>query len=62
VITAPFMFDDLFAWPGASAPMMSNSSRSILYRIFNPEGRAFNYNGDETFILDQIRQWNPADV
>ncbi|MCB0093390.1 MAG: phytoene desaturase, partial [Caldilineaceae bacterium] len=32
------------------------------YRIFNHEGRAFNYNGDHQFILDQIRQWNPSDV
>jgi phytoene desaturase len=31
------------------------------YRIFNHEGRSFDYNGDETFILNQIERWNPAD-
>jgi phytoene desaturase len=32
------------------------------YRIFNHEGRAFNYNGDHDYILSQIEQWNPADT
>ena len=32
-----------------------------LYRIFNHEGEAFNYNGDHEFILKEIDRWNPAD-
>ena len=63
VITAPFMFDDLFALAGRNrADYVEFKPLDPFYRIFNPEGRAFNYNGDEAFILDQIRQWNPNDV
>ena len=31
------------------------------YRIFNHEGRCFDYNGDHDFIMSQIAQWNAAD-
>src|SRR5690606_30634231 len=30
-------------------------------RIFNHEGRKFDYNGDEKFTLSQIDNWNPDD-
>jgi phytoene desaturase len=63
VITAPFMFDDL--WKAAGRDVR-DYIRFVpcdpFYRIFNHEGRAFNYNGDEAFILEQIEQWNPADA
>ncbi|MEO8395328.1 MAG: phytoene desaturase family protein, partial [Chloroflexota bacterium] len=63
VITAPFMFDDLFALAGRKrADTIEFKPLNPFYRIFDHEGRSFNYNGDEAFILDQIRQWNPADV
>jgi phytoene desaturase len=63
VITAPFMFDDLFALAGRKrSDYVEFKPLNPFYRIFDHEGRAFNYNGDEAFILDQIRQWNPADV
>ncbi len=32
------------------------------YRIFNSEGRPFDYNGNPDFIHDQIAQWSPGDV
>ncbi len=63
VITAPFMFDDLFAAAGRQREdYVSFQPLDPFYRIFNHEGRSFDYNGDEAFILDQIRQWNPADA
>ena len=63
VITAPFMFDDLFALAGRKrSDYFEFKPLDPFYRIFNHEGRAFNYNGDEAFILDQIRQWNAADA
>lgn len=63
VVTAPFMFDDIFAAAGrrreeyvAFAPL------DPFYRIFDHTGRSFDYNDDPQFIADQIRQWNPADA
>lgn len=62
VITAPFMFDDLFALAGRRrADYITFVPVDPFYRIFNHDGRTFNYNGDEAFILDQIGRWNPAD-
>lgn len=62
VITAPFMFDDLWATVGKRVEdYIEFVPCDPFYRIFNHEGRAFNYNGDEQFILSQIAQWNPAD-
>ncbi len=63
VITAPFMFDDLFAAAGRRREdYIDLVPCDPFYRIFNHEGRAFDYNGDEAFILDQIRKWNPDDA
>jgi phytoene desaturase len=62
VITAPFLFDDLWAVAGKRR---EDYVRFVpcdpFYRIFDHEGRAFHYNGDEAFILDQIGRWNPDD-
>ncbi len=63
VITAPFMFDDLFAAAGRKREdYITFVPCDPFYRIFNHEGRKFDYNGDEAFILEQIRQWNPDDM
>ncbi|MDZ4771169.1 MAG: phytoene desaturase family protein [Chloroflexota bacterium] len=63
VITAPFLFDDLFAAAGRDREKyIEFIPIDPYYRIFNHEGRSFDYNGDEAFILEQIRQWNPADA
>ncbi len=63
VITAPFMFDDLFAAAGRKREdYVSFQPLNPFYRIFNSEQRSFDYNGDEAFILDQIRQWNAEGV
>jgi phytoene desaturase len=62
VITAPFMFDDIFAAAGKRREdYVDFVACDPFYRIFNHEGRQFDYNGDEQFILDQIEQWNPRD-
>ncbi|HEX9036689.1 MAG TPA: phytoene desaturase family protein [Ktedonobacterales bacterium] len=62
VITAPFMFDDLWALAGKRR---EDDVRFVpcdpFYRIFDPRGRAFDYNGDEASILNQIARWRPED-
>lgn len=62
VITAPFMFDDLWAAAGRRREdYFTLKPCDPFYRIFDHTGRSFDYNGDESFILDQIAKWNPAD-
>lgn len=62
VITAPFMFDDLWAAAGKRREdYFEMVPCDPYYRIFDWNKRAFDYNGDESFILDQIAEWNPAD-
>lgn len=63
VITAPFLFDEIFEAAGKRREdYFDFVPCDPYYRIFNHEGRAFNYNGDEEFILSQIEKWNPADM
>ncbi|MCL4246935.1 MAG: phytoene desaturase [Anaerolineae bacterium] len=62
VITAPFMFDDLFAVAGRKREdYVTLVPLDPFYRVFDHHGRAFDYNGDEAFILDQIDKFSPAD-
>ena len=62
VITAPFLFDELWQAAGRRREdYFELVPCNPFYRIFNHEGRHFDYNGDETFILDQIARWNPDD-
>ncbi len=62
VITAPFMFDDLFATAGRRREdYIEFRPLDPFYRIFDKDKRAFDYNGDEAFILEQIDKFNPAD-
>lgn len=62
VITAPFMFDDIWAAAGKKREdYFDLVPCDPYYRIFDAEKRAFDYNGDEEFILQQIAKWNPAD-
>jgi len=62
VITAPFLFDELFETAGKQREdYFEFVPCDPFYRIFNHQGRTFNYNGDENFILEQIEQWNPED-
>ena len=63
VITAPFMFDDLFELAGRQREdYVEFVQLDPFYRIFDHKGKSFDYNGDSQFIYEQIRRWNPADV
>ncbi len=62
VITAPFMFDDLWAAAGKRREdYFQLVPCDPFYRIFDHTKRSFDYNGDESFVLSQIEKWNPAD-
>lgn len=63
VITAPFMFDDIFEMAGRRREdYVEFVPCDPFYRIFNHEGRRFDYNGDPDFIHDQIAKWSKKDV
>ena len=63
VVTAPFMFDDIFATAGRRREeYVEFQPLDPFYRIFDHTGRAFDYNDDPEFIAAQIRQWNPSDA
>jgi phytoene desaturase len=62
VITAPFMFDDLFELAGRKrSDYVPFKALDPFYRIFDHHGRCFDYNDDTDFILNEIDRWNPAD-
>ena len=62
VITAPFLFEELFTLSGRK---MEEYFKLVplhpFYRIFNHEGKHFDYNDDTDFTLSQIEKWNPND-
>jgi len=63
VITAPFLFDEIFEAAGKKRKdYIEFVPCNPFYRIFNHEGKTFDYNGNEEFIAEQIAKWNPADV
>jgi phytoene desaturase len=63
VITAPFMFDDIFATAGRKREdYIKFLPVNPFYRIFDHTGRAFDYNNNPEFIYEQIRNWSPVDV
>jgi phytoene desaturase len=63
VITAPFMFDDIFELAGRRREdYVEFVPCDPFYRIFDFQGRAFDYNADPDFVYEQIKKWNPADV
>ncbi len=62
VITAPYMFDELWEIAGVERQdYFQLIALDPFYRIFDHTGNYFDYNGDHNFILDQIDRWNPAD-
>jgi phytoene desaturase len=63
VITAPFMFDDIWELAGKKREdYVQFVPCDPFYRIFDSEGKPFDYNGDPDFIHEQIRQRSPEDV
>lgn len=62
VITAPFMFDDIFAAAGKKREdYVTFVPCDPFYRIFDHQGRPFDYNDNHDFILSEIEKRNPAD-
>jgi phytoene desaturase len=62
IITAPFMFDDLWAAAGKRREdYFQMVPCDPFYRIYDADHRSFDYNGDEAFTLDQIAQRSPND-
>ena len=62
VITAPFMFDDIFHAAGRRREdYFKLVPLSPFYRIFDHTGRGFDYNANEAFTLGQIDQISPTD-
>jgi phytoene desaturase len=62
VITAPFMFDDLFALAGRKREdYLTFVPCNPFYRIFDHQGEQFDYNNDLEFTLKEIDKRNPAD-
>lgn len=63
IVTAPFMFDDLWGLAGKKREdYFEMVECQPYYRIFDHNQRPFDYNRDEEFILNQIRERSPEDV
>lgn len=63
VITAPWLFDEIWELAGRKREdYFQTVPLHPFYRIFDHNGRAFDYNDDHEFTLSQIEKWNPADV
>jgi phytoene desaturase len=62
VITAPYIFDEIFEAAGrCREDYFKLTPLDPFYRIFNHQGRAFDYCHNPEAMLAQIEQWNPAD-
>jgi len=62
VITAPFMFDDIFEMAGRKREdYVEFVQLDPFYRIFDHFGNPFDYNDDPEFIGSQIENWSPND-
>ena len=62
IITAPYMFDELWSIAGRQCKdYFQLIPCNPFYRIFNHDGRCFEYNDDHDFILSQIERLSPQD-
>lgn len=63
VITAPFLFDELFALCGKDrSDYFDLMPVDPFYRIFNEKGEAFNYYRDFEKARQEIARFSPSDV
>ena len=63
VITAPFLFDELFGLCGRNRPdHVELVPLDPFYRIFDSAGRCFEMSADAQRVEEQVRRWNPTDV
>lgn len=62
VITAPYIFDEIFEAAGRHREdYFKLVALNPFYRIFNHEGRYFDYHHELQPTLAEIDRWNPAD-
>ncbi|MDQ3398035.1 MAG: phytoene desaturase [Deinococcota bacterium] len=62
IITAPFMFDDIFKAAGKRREdYFELVPCDPFYRIFDVQKRYFDYNANKSFTLGQIDKFSPAD-
>jgi len=62
IVTAPFMFDDIFEVAGRKREDYFDLVKcDPFYRIFDHNQRKFDYNDDHEFILSEIDKVNPSD-
>ena len=63
VITAPFMFDDIYKAAGKKREdYITFVPCNPFYRIFDHNGKSFDYNNDHEFTLGEIKKRNPTDA
>ncbi len=63
VITAPFMFDDIYEAAGKKREdYITFVPCNPFYRIFDHNGKSFDYNNDHEFTLGEIKKRNPTDA
>jgi len=63
VITAPYLFDELFELFGKNRPdYFDLVPVDPFYRVAFEDGRHFDYVGDDERLFDQIASFNPRDV
>ena len=63
VLTAPFMFEELFALAGESlADHVELVALDPFYRSFDAEGRAFDYHASESAMLAEVAARSPSDA
>ena len=62
VITAPFMFDDIWETAGKKrSDYVEFVPCNPFYRIFDHQGQSFDYNNDFEFTLNEIEKRSPLD-
>jgi len=62
VITAPFLFDEIFEAAGKKREeYITFVPCDPFYRIFDKNGKAFDYNDDHDFVLSEIEKRKPTD-
>lgn len=63
VLTAPYIFDEIFQAAGKRrTDYFQLVPLDPFYRLFSPEGRAFDYRHHPEDMLKEIEKWNPVDV
>ena len=63
VITAPYLFDELFELFGKDRrDYFQLVPVDPFYRVVFPDGRSFDYVGDDDRLFAEIAKFNPADV